>query len=399
MPYQVKHLMSRLSQPVTTRPEELIKDVVARMIQYNFSQLPVFDSRTRQFYLITNDSIIKAFFSFGVNVKETPLTVANAMSKVNRLYREDDDLFEIMEGIRDRGAALIVGDSNELLHIVTSYDTTEYFRRKSEDLMYARDIEDTLKRYITTRFKNPDGSIDEQARQKLTDELASPNRIKKAQFEMGLQHYLKLLTNSVGEVEKTLIDQAFGNFLRGSQVTTVSQEVTRGNNDAGTLIEQTDSSIKEPKDEIIESYNTSSILLQRFETALSDYLKKYLATVAKLNPDRVKEAFDKVSGGREKPLNFLKDLNLNNYIDMFLNEKCWELYKSVFTTNQNEIRNMLEGVRTTRNKLAHFREEEITELEQSQLKTCVEWLDTHKSLLDAHLEKRFERDKKEEFSN
>ena len=35
---------------------------------------------------------------------------------------------------------------------------------------------------------------------------------------------------------------------------------------------------------------------------------------------------------------------------------------------------MLEGVRDTRNKLAHFREEEITTQQRLQLQTCADWL-------------------------
>ena len=40
--------------------------------------------------------------------------------------------------------------------IVTSYDTTEYFRSRAEDMMYVKDIEDTLKDFIRTAFNITD---------------------------------------------------------------------------------------------------------------------------------------------------------------------------------------------------------------------------------------------------
>jgi len=46
----------------------------------------------------------------------------------------------------------------------------------------------------------------------------------------------------------------------------------------------------------------------------------------------------------------------------------------VFGLEQGAVNHMLDGVRDTRNKLAHFREEEITTQQRLQLKRCSEWL-------------------------
>ena len=53
-----------------------------------------------------------------------------------------------MDDLRERYAVLIVDGEGTLVGIVTSYDTTEYFRRHSEDMMVVQDIESCLKYYI-----------------------------------------------------------------------------------------------------------------------------------------------------------------------------------------------------------------------------------------------------------
>ncbi len=70
------------------------------------------------------------------------------------------------------------------------------------------------------------------------------------------------------------------------------------------------------------------------------------------------------------------ELNLYEYIELFLNESCWDFYKPTFTLQPHSIRKLLDKVRKIRNKLAHFRDEICTR-ERSQLQSCVDWLTRH----------------------
>jgi len=54
--------------------------------------------------------------------------------------------------------------------------------------------------------------------------------------------------------------------------------------------------------------------------------------------------------------------------------------------NQEEVRHMLEGVRVTRNELAHFREEGITTQQRLQLRTCADWLSERENLINGAFE-------------
>jgi CBS domain-containing protein len=57
-----------------------------------------------------------------------------------------------MASLKNTYAVLIVNAEGSLIGIVTSYDTTEYFRRRVEDMMYVEDIESTLKDFIRAGF-------------------------------------------------------------------------------------------------------------------------------------------------------------------------------------------------------------------------------------------------------
>ena len=72
-----------------------------------------------------------------------------------------DDLFDILDRLKNTNAVLIVGDEiPELVGIVTSYDTTDYFRNRTEDLMRVEDIEVTIKDLIEEAYTNTDGTLD-----------------------------------------------------------------------------------------------------------------------------------------------------------------------------------------------------------------------------------------------
>ncbi len=72
MSYEVRQLFEDIGKPVTATPDEPIQDALDRMLRYSFSQLPVVkgDGQSRQFYIITHESIILALHNFGRGLKD-----------------------------------------------------------------------------------------------------------------------------------------------------------------------------------------------------------------------------------------------------------------------------------------------------------------------------------------
>ncbi len=80
MPYTVDNLIKGQPQPVTASPDEPLREALARMIEYDYSQLPVVDSERRVLGMITSDSIVRALHHFSVATDD--LRVAAAMLRV-----------------------------------------------------------------------------------------------------------------------------------------------------------------------------------------------------------------------------------------------------------------------------------------------------------------------------
>ncbi len=163
------------------------------MLQHQYSQLPVIkgSGQSRQFYFITYERILRALHDFGSKINESNLRVNDALVRVPNVYRSSDNLFELLAGMREINAALIVDDSSNLTHVVTAYDTTQYFRQWAEDIMHARDVENSLKQFVTYAFKKSNGEIDDKARQMAIEELTSSNKDLRKKLGISAQTHEK----------------------------------------------------------------------------------------------------------------------------------------------------------------------------------------------------------------
>lgn len=114
------------------------------------------------------------------------LRVSHAIAKVDT-YSPDGGLFDLLDDLKNTYAVLIVNAEGTLIGIVTSYDTTEYFRRRAEDMMYVEDIESALKEFIRVAFN----IVDDTDQQKLSEVIAevADSDLRK-RFQAALNHCL-----------------------------------------------------------------------------------------------------------------------------------------------------------------------------------------------------------------
>src|SRR5712692_7851621 len=159
MPFTVQQLIEGRQEPVTVSPQATVQKALAFMLEHDFSQLPVVDDKKKPLGIVTGDSILRALNNFSVSLAE--LQVSHAIVKVDQ-YSPDQDLFDLLDDLKNTYAVLIIHSDGTLKSIVTSYDTTEYFRRRAEDMMYVEDIESTVKDFIRIAFNSTDDT-DQQA--------------------------------------------------------------------------------------------------------------------------------------------------------------------------------------------------------------------------------------------
>lgn len=152
MAIPIHHLMQDQPSLVTITPEATLQDAVARMIEHDFSQLPVVENG-RPFgnpaTFVTSNSIARALRIFGTSLEH--LCVRDAVIPA-RTLSADEDLFSKMDDLLDAYAVLVLNRDGMIAGIVTNYDTTQYFRRRAEDMLLVEDIETTLKDHIRIAY-------------------------------------------------------------------------------------------------------------------------------------------------------------------------------------------------------------------------------------------------------
>jgi len=160
MPYQVQQLIQGRGFPVCVKKDDAVSKALSLMIEYDFSQLPVIKNEGNYNIpegMITYEGILRGIRNFKANIEE--LKVRDVMVAAP-IYDLEDDLFDILDRLKDTNAVLVAVNGVDLWGIVTSYDTTEYFRDRTEDLMRVEEIELMVKEFIKAAYIQESGEID-----------------------------------------------------------------------------------------------------------------------------------------------------------------------------------------------------------------------------------------------
>lgn len=208
MSLTVEQLILENKKLITVVENESVQCALSLMIEYDFSQLPVTDSGQKVKGMVTSDSILQA-----VNhLKTIPekINVSHATTKV-KLYRKEDDLFDLLKGLQDISAAPIVDKDGRLTNIVTSYDTAEYFRKRAEDIMLAEDIEVTLRDLIESSHKNEDGTVDETSLAESIKLITPSNQTN--QFKDALLGYIARTSGEKAKPDDDKLDKILKKYL------------------------------------------------------------------------------------------------------------------------------------------------------------------------------------------
>jgi len=142
MPFLVEQIIEGKASPVTVRRDDPVNVALDRMVENDFSQLPVVDEEGHPLGMVTHEGILRGIRSFNTNIWE--LHVRDVIESAPE-FNLEDDIFELLEQLKQKNAVLIVDSWSFLVGIVTSFDTTEYFRNRAEHIMRVEDIETTIK--------------------------------------------------------------------------------------------------------------------------------------------------------------------------------------------------------------------------------------------------------------
>ncbi|MBW4563771.1 MAG: DUF4268 domain-containing protein [Mojavia pulchra JT2-VF2] len=298
MPFTVQDLIKDKQKPVTVYSNDSVQKAVDLMIEYDFSQIPVVDNQDKLLGIVTSDSILRALKNLNVTLSD--LTVnPHAMSKMSKkhLFTANEELFALLDTLKDTYAVIIVDVEGKVTGIVTSYDTTDYFRRRAEDTMLVEDIESMIKDYVRAAFNQAPGEDDTQELKEVIKECLGSRQENIGRFRNGVNSYLKISNNNQSELNQQFLEEAFSKSFENKQ-----------------------SGIK---------------------------------------------SFD--------------ELTLFEYSQLFLNNKSWSHYGTILG-DKKAMSGLLDNVRKTRNRLAHFRDE-ISATQRDQLRYCSDLLERCQSVI------------------
>lgn len=149
----IRLLMQDQPPLVTIQPDETLQEAVVRMMEHDISQLPVVDGEGKPFgnpaTFVTSTSIVRAVRVFETTLEH--LRVRDALVPARTLAVEED-LFSKMDDLLKAYAVLVLNPDRTIAGIVTSYDTTRYFRHRAEDMLLVEDVETTLKEHVRIAY-------------------------------------------------------------------------------------------------------------------------------------------------------------------------------------------------------------------------------------------------------
>ncbi|MBT7189397.1 MAG: DUF4268 domain-containing protein [Anaerolineae bacterium] len=203
MAYQIHQIIEGKGSPISVTKDDTVSKALSLMIEHDYSQLPVIsrEEKAKDMTIdipegmVTNESILRGIRNFHAKIEE--LKIRDVMISAP-VYSYDDDLFDILDRLKDSNAVLItenIGLGEDLVGIVTSYDATEYFRSRTEDMMRVEDIELIIKDFILASYTDKSGTVDESS---LDDVITLLTAYKKTDKELKvddltLSDYINLL--------------------------------------------------------------------------------------------------------------------------------------------------------------------------------------------------------------
>ena len=217
MPFTAQDLIEGKSSPLGVQPDNMIQQALEIMVEHDYSQLPIIDKNGLPNGMVTSDSILKGLKTFNLGLDS--LRVHDVAVRASEYYLESD-VFDMLDTIKNDYAALVIGADRRLVGIITTYDTTEFFRRHAEDIMLVADIETAIREHIEAAYMDQiTGQLNQDALQTAINAIFG----KKRSFDkLSMYQYTQLLLDEItwSHYGKHfhLSAEAIGNMLNGVRI-------------------------------------------------------------------------------------------------------------------------------------------------------------------------------------
>jgi CBS domain-containing protein len=150
MLFPIRQLLDGKEPLLSIVRDTKVRDALALMFEYDYSQLPVIDNAGNLIGQISEQSVISTYFHIEGTVSLLDLSVDHCLTDAV-IISPESDVFEALDLLKNVYAIVIV-QAYKPIGILTDYDTTNFFRDLSEGLILVEDIEVTLRQYVEIAF-------------------------------------------------------------------------------------------------------------------------------------------------------------------------------------------------------------------------------------------------------
>ena len=209
MALTIGELLEGRDRPLSVRITDPLGHAVELMARHDFTQLPVTDDQDKLVGVVSSDSILRAMDALGL--PSAKLTVGDAMTRP-RSFDPDADVGDLLNALRDHYAAIVIDGDEKLVGIITGFDASEYFRRRSEDIMLVEDIESSIKDHIQAACRGADGKLDEQKLHHAISTVAQNSRQIRTPAFKALSLYLSAAATGA-PIDQALLNRVIDESL------------------------------------------------------------------------------------------------------------------------------------------------------------------------------------------
>lgn len=157
----VAGLIAGRPRPVTATPDEGLKEVTRRMLDYGFSQLPVVaagDAKEQVLGMVSHEGIVRACLHVGVPM--TSLRVSHALDTRVLEVQATDEVLSLLHRAKEASALVVVDEDRRLLGILTDFDFANWFCLKGVDTRLLANIEEAIVQLIQGAYHaQPAGTL------------------------------------------------------------------------------------------------------------------------------------------------------------------------------------------------------------------------------------------------
>jgi CBS domain-containing protein len=222
----VNSFIENIQEPITVKRSDSFSDALTKMLENDFSQLPVVNEQSRPIGFVTYQSIARTLI-----YRDTPrddLLVADVYEEIDKaqILRGDESLSSMLDRLRDTNAILFVDVQEKLIGIFTAADSTEYLRARSEDLLYVQDIESTIKDLLRFIFQQVEDEPDNARLCQAIKNITKTSLISKREYAKALQNYLGLASRD--DVNQIAMAKSYDELISESSEMKSFSELTFG---------------------------------------------------------------------------------------------------------------------------------------------------------------------------